>query len=233
MKPVLRAAALSPPARREVLLSMFGIVGYPAFVLSAVLLNMTPGADTIYILSKGAVGGRRCGVASALGISTGILIHTALAALGLSIILAQSALAFNLLKLAGAAYLIAMGVRTILSKKPLFSAGGAEGPREEGLGKVYRQGVLTNALNPKVALFFLALLPQFVDPASTFGPLPFLLLGLTFFTTCTIWCLFIAVLSGLVCRVLQSSARVQAAATKVSGGIYILLGLNVFRARAV
>lgn len=212
---------------------MFGIVGYPAFVLSAVLLNMTPGADTIYILSKGAVGGRRCGVASALGISTGILIHTALAALGLSIILAQSALAFNLLKLAGAAYLIAMGVRTILSKKPLFSAGGAEGPREEGLGKVYRQGVLTNALNPKVALFFLALLPQFVDPASTFGPLPFLLLGLTFFTTCTIWCLFIAVLSGLVCRVLQSSARVQAAATKVSGGIYILLGLNVLRARAV
>lgn len=209
---------------------MFGIVAYPAFLLSSVLLNMTPGADTIYVLSRSAVGGRRAGIVSALGISSGVLIHTTLAAFGLSILLAQSALAFNAVKLAGALYLIVMGVRTMLSHESLFRFDGG-GERGESLWKVYRQGVLTNALNPKVALFFLALLPQFVDQNNPFGPLPFLLLGLSFFCTNTVWLTLLAFISSFFSLLLQKSPLAHTIATKASGCIYILLGLNVLRAK--
>ncbi len=155
---------------------MFGIVGYFSFVLSSVLLNITPGADTVYILTRSAVGGRKTGIVSALGISTGILIHTVLAALGLSAILASSKLLFNIMKLCGAIYLAVMGIKALLSKDSLISE---ENAQNTSLWHIYRQGVLTNALNPKVALFFLALLPQFVSADNPYGPLPFLLLGLS------------------------------------------------------
>lgn len=210
---------------------MFGIVGYEHFILSAILLNLVPGSDTIYILSRAAVGGRRCGAVSALGISTGILIHTVLAALGLSVILAQSALAFNLVKAAGALYLIVLGVRTILSRQTLLD-GTREGEGGQSLAAVWRQGVLTNALNPKVALFFLALLPQFVTPGHGFGPVPFLLLGLTFCATSTVWSLILAFLASFFSRLLHRSPAVSALANKAAGCVYILLGLNVLRARA-
>lgn len=209
---------------------MFGVVGYQSFVLSAVLLNLTPGADTIYILSKAAVGGRKKGIASALGISSGVLIHTLLASLGLSVILAKSALAFNMMKLLGAGYLIVMGAQTILSKESLFQMKTGE-KSEESMLKVYRQGVLTNALNPKVALFFLALLPQFVDTNNTYGPLPFIILGLTFFTTGTIWCMFVVYIASFISRLLERNETVRKVSTKVSGVIYIMLGLNVLRAK--
>lgn len=208
---------------------MLGIVNFPGFLLSAILLNLTPGADTIYILSKTAVGGRGRGVLSALGISTGCLVHTVLAALGLSAILARSAALFNLMKLLGAGYLIAMGVRAILSQKSLFPAESG-GQEREGLWTVYRQGVLTNVLNPKVALFFLALLPQFVEAGNPFGPLPFLVLGLTFCTTGTLWGVFVAYIGSFFNRQLRARPAIQRAAAKAVGGIYILLGLNVLRA---
>ena len=94
---------------------MFGIVNFSGFLISSVLLNITPGSDTIYILSKSATGGRKRGIASALGISTGILIHTLLAAVGLSIVLAKSEVLFNILKIAGATDLIVMGIKAIIS----------------------------------------------------------------------------------------------------------------------
>lgn len=208
---------------------MLGIINYPGFLLSAILLNLTPGADTIYILSKTAVGGRRRGIVSALGISTGCLVHTVLAALGLSAILSSSATAFNLMKLLGAGYLIAMGVRTIRSKESLFQMDTDE--KDEGLWTVYRQGVLTNVLNPKVALFFLALLPQFVETGNRFGPIPFLVLGLTFCITGTFWCVFVACIGTFFNRILRSTPSAQWGASKITGGIYVLLGLNVLRAR--
>lgn len=209
---------------------MFGIIGYQGFLISSVLLNMTPGADTIYILSKSAVGGRKKGIVSALGISTGILIHTVLASLGLSVILAQSALLFNLMKILGAGYLIVMGAKTLTAQKSILEINGSQNS-EETLSKIYRQGVLTNALNPKVALFFLALLPQFVTAKNQYGPIPFLILGLSFFLTSTMWSVFIAYISSFISKFLQSSQKVQTAATKVTGLIYILLGLNVLRAK--
>ena len=208
---------------------MFGITGYWGFVASSILLNMTPGSDTIYVLTRSAVGGRKTGVISALGISGGILIHSVLAALGLSVILAKSALAFNIVKFAGAAYLVFLGIRAIFTKRSLLP--GTEEVTEESPFRTFRQGVLTNALNPKVALFFLALLPQFVSPDNTYGALPFLLLGLTFFTTSTIWSCFLAFIASYASRLLQRREKVQLWANRATGIIYILLGLNVLRAK--
>lgn len=208
---------------------MFGIINYKIFLLSGILLNLTPGSDTVYILTRAGVGGRKKGIASALGISTGILIHTVLAALGLSMILASSAMLFNIMKFIGAAYLAVMGIKTIISKESIISPGNCD--KDENIMKVYRQGVLTNALNPKVALFFLALLPQFVSPQNTYGPLPFLILGFTFFCTGTLWCTFLAYVSSFISNFLNKNEKVQRFASKTTGVIYILLGLNVLRAK--
>jgi threonine/homoserine/homoserine lactone efflux protein len=205
---------------------MFGIINYFGFVASSVMLNITPGSDTIYILSRSAVGGKKEGIVSALGICTGILIHTILAAFGLSAILAGSKTAFNIMKLLGAAYLAAMGIVTLFSKKTIISSSDTE---KKPLMKIFRQGVLTNALNPKVALFFLALLPQFVSPDNTYGPIPFLILGLTFFSTSSVWCTIVAFVASFVSRLLNKNQKISVVATKITGIIYILLGLNVLR----
>ncbi len=206
-----------------------GIVNYGQFVVSAILLNLVPGSDTVYVLTRAIVGGRKKGVISALGISTGILVHTLLAALGLSVILRESALAFNIMKIAGAGYLVFLGIKAVVSKKPLFDSD-PESLDESPL-KVYRQGVLTNVLNPKAALFFLALLPQFVSQSAGSSPLPFLALGLTFFTTSTIWSVVLAFAASFANALLRKNERVQKGAGKVTGIIYILLGLNVLRSK--
>lgn len=206
---------------------MFGIINYTAFVLSSVLLNLTPGADTIYIISRSLAGGRRQGIASALGISTGILVHTLLVALGLAALLASSPVAFGVMKWLGAGYLAVMGLRTLLSASSLLSENEKE--KSASLLRVYGQGVLTNALNPKVALFFLALLPQFVQADNPYGPLPFLLLGCTFFATSTVWCMVLAISGGLLNRWLVQNQKIQWCMTKLSGLVYIALGLNLLR----
>ena len=206
-----------------------GIVNYGQFVVSAILLNLVPGSDTVYVLTRAIVGGRKKGVISALGISTGILVHTLLAAFGLSVILRESALAFNIMKIAGAGYLVFLGIKAVVSKKPLFDSD-PESLDESPL-KVYRQGVLTNVLNPKAALFFLALLPQFVSQSAGSSPLPFLALGLTFFTTSTIWSVVLAFAASFANALLRKNERVQKGTGKVTGIIYILLGLNVLRSK--
>jgi threonine/homoserine/homoserine lactone efflux protein len=208
---------------------MFGILNYGAFIIAAIFLNLTPGVDTIYVITKGIAGGRKHGIVSALGISTGCLVHTILVALGLSIILMSSAWLFFAVKVAGALYLVVMGIRTILKRNAFTLDTGTEEPAS--LRKVYVQGIVTNVLNPKVALFFLAFLPQFVDPASAFGPLPFLVLGLTFVTTGTLWCLVLALGSSFFHGLLSRDKKVAATANVVAGFIYIILGLTIFTAQ--
>ena len=210
---------------------MFGIENYLGFLVAGILLNLTPGSDTIYILTRSIAEGRKSGVASALGINTGVLIHTVLVSVGLSAILMSSAVAFNILKIAGAAYLVVMGVRAIVSKQPLVDVD-ASSEKMGSLGKVYHQGVLTNALNPKVALFFLALLPQFVSVDNAFGPLPFLLLGLTFFCTSTVWSLILVGVSSAASNILRANAVFKKWSSKASGIIYVVLGLGVLAAKA-
>lgn len=131
------------------------------FSVASLLLAITPGPDLLYIATRSLTQGRSAGVVSAMGVHTGILVHTLAAALGLSALVATSALAFSVVKYLGAAYLIYLGIRTLMSKEESFDVKIGE---RKTLSNVYLQGIVTNVLNPKAILFFLAFLPQFVNP---------------------------------------------------------------------
>ena len=208
---------------------MLGIVGYGGFVASAAALCLTPGIDTVYILTRTIAGGRREGLASALGINAGLVVHTILVAAGLSLVLAASPIAFGAIKVAGAAYLTVMGVRSILSGGSSFSVGEKDEGASAGSNlRVFAQGVLTNVLNPKIILFFLALLPQFVAMPNNFGPVPFLALGLTYVALSTLWTVVIVLVAAPFSRLLTRSPRAGRVTSVVSGLVYIALGAMIF-----
>jgi threonine/homoserine/homoserine lactone efflux protein len=138
----------------------YSLLHWMSFFTAAVLLNLSPGPDIAYILGQTLRSGRRHGVAAMLGIWTGAVLHVVMAAVGLSAVLATSALAFSIVKWVGAAYLIWLGINMLLSKGDQFVS--ADNPGNKNLSAVYWQGVLVSALNPKVAIFFLAFLPQFI-----------------------------------------------------------------------
>ena len=145
---------------------MLGIHHYWLFIATAVVLILTPGQDTFFILGRSLASGRTAGIAAALGITAGSIIHTFAAALGLSALLATSQYAFMAVKYAGAAYLLYIGVRALLSRASGLP--GAETPEAgDGRWSAFRQGILSNLLKPKVALFCLALMPQFIEAGST------------------------------------------------------------------
>ena len=204
---------------------MFGIHDFGLFLATGVLLNLTPGPDTVYILGRSIAHGRLAGIASALGISVGSLFHTCAAALGLSAFLTTSAWAFTAVKLAGAAYLIFLGVRALLERKHELSVPAQF--KQNGAAAAFRQGILTNVLNPKVALFFLAFLPQFIDSATPSKTAAFLILGLTFVTTGTIWCLILAWFSSAFSARLCGNATVAALLDRIVGSLFIFLGLRL------
>lgn len=205
---------------------MFGIENYLGFILAGIVLNITPGADSIYIMTRSIAQGKRAGIYSVLGVSTGGLIHTVFASFGLSIILAKSAFAFMIVKYLGAAYLIYLGIKMLFEKNNLFESK-TQNFDKLSLGKIYRQGLITNILNPKVALFFLAFLPQFIEPQYTNSAIPFLILGVTFMTTGTLWCLFLAYASSLITKTLRNNDRIGKILQKVSGLIFIGLGAKL------
>lgn len=208
---------------------MFGIVNFGVFLITGIILNLTPGADTMYILGNSISNGKKAGIMSALGISTGCIVHTMLAALGLSVILAKSSLAFNIIKYLGAAYLVYLGIRSLKWKSSLLTRDGNS--ENNSLRKIYFQGIITNVLNPKVALFFLAFLPQFINPNNVYGALPFLLLGCTFIITGTIWCTILAVFSSYLTAKVSKKLGLANSLNKISGLIFIGLGLNLLRAK--
>ena len=202
---------------------MFDIVHYPLFILTAVTLNLYPGPDTLYILGRSAAQGRAAGVVSALGIGSGAVIHSLLGALGLTAVVAASAMAFSVIKWAGAAYLVYLGVSMLLAK----SEGPVKASPPQTLRRIYVQGVLTNVLNPKVALFFLALIPQFIAPGAAHPGLAFLVLGLTFVTTGTVWCLIVAVAGGVLNRLLGGGGKGGLWLKRAGGGLLAGLGLRL------
>lgn len=204
---------------------MFGIHDFTLFLSTGILLNLAPGPDTVYILGRSIAHGRRAGVASALGISVGSIFHTCAAALGLSAFLATSAWAFTSVKLAGALYLIFLGVRALLERNHDLSV--PSHFKQHGAAAAFRQGILTNILNPKVALFFLAFLPQFIDSATPSKTAAFLLLGLTFVTTGTIWCLILAWFSNAFSARLRGNPTVAALLNRIVGSLFIFLGLRL------
>src|SRR4051812_17603433 len=204
---------------------MFGIHDFALFITTGALLNLTPGPDTLYILGRSIAHGRRAGVASALGISVGSVCHTCAAALGLSAVLATSAWAFTIVKIAGAAYLIFLGIRALLERQHDLSLPGRF--RQRGTASAFRQGILTNILNPKVALFFLAFLPQFIESNAPSKTLAFFLLGLTFVTTGTIWCLVLAWFSSVFSARLRENRTVTAWLNRAVGSLFVFLGFRL------
>jgi RhtB (resistance to homoserine/threonine) family protein len=208
---------------------MFGIHDFGLFLAAGILLNLTPGPDTVYILGRSIAQGREAGVASALGISLGSIFHTCAAALGLSAILATSALAFGTIKLLGGAYLIFLGIKMILDRRKQLSL--PSNFRRWTTVAAFRQGVLTNILNPKVALFFLAFLPQFIDPASNTKIAAFVTLGLTFVTTGTIWCLVLAWFASALSERLRKNETISQWLNRTAGVLFVFLGLRLATAK--
>lgn len=208
---------------------MFGIQHFTLFLAAGILLNLTPGPDTAFILGRSIAGGRRIGVASALGIGLGSVCHTCAAALGLSAFLATSAWAFGFLKLAGAFYLIFLGVKTLLQRTTL-AADASRTPRTSARA-AFKQGIITNLLNPKVAIFFLAFLPQFIESTAPNKLPAFLFLGFTFVTTGTVWCLILAWGAGTISRRLRANERLSVWLNRALGGLFVALGLRMATSR--
>ena len=192
------------------------------FVTGAAILLVIPGPAVTYIVSRSIAHGRAAGLVSALGIVVGTLCHVVAAALGISAVLASSALAFRFVRYLGAGYLIYLGMKTLRTRDEQLLAA-AEG--ETRLARIFGQGFLVNLLNPKTALFFLAFLPQFVDPARGHVSVQILELGVLF--ALMGWCSdsLYALIAGTVAEHIRGSVRLRRAQRNVSGGALIALGL--------
>jgi threonine/homoserine/homoserine lactone efflux protein len=206
---------------------MLGIHELWLFIISGLLLNVTPGPDTAYIVGRSVQLGWRGGAAAALGISAGCLVHVFAAAIGLSALLAASSAAFTLIKWGGAAYLCYMGVKMLLSRPQAPRDDVASGSGAILLRQVFLQGALTNVLNPKVALFFLAFLPQFVAADSPHKPAAFMLLGLIFIFNGTLWCLGVAAFAARAAGRIRQSGQALRWINRALGGMFVYLGVRV------
>jgi threonine/homoserine/homoserine lactone efflux protein len=194
------------------------------FCVAAILLLLTPGPAVLYIVARSVEQGRIAGLASVCGITTGTLVHVLAAALGLSALLASSALAFAVVKYAGAGYLIYIGARRILSRSGTPAAK-VELPRRT-LGRLYRDGFIINLLNPKTALFFLAFLPQFVDPSRGAVAFQIAFLGLLFTLMGLTSDALYALVAGTAGRWVKNHGRYMRWERYVTGGVFIGLGVT-------
>ena len=234
---------------------MFGIHDFALFVLAGILLNLTPGPDTLYVVARSSAQGLRAGMIAALGVGSGCFVHIFAAAVGLSALIVTSAVAFNVVRYAGAGYLVYLGVMTLrgagaapvdtgtalpgtaaaplatatapsgTATAPMRPAVAARGPADPW--RIYSQGLLTNALNPKVALFFLAFLPQFIVPSAPHKALAFLLLGLVFDINGTAWLLIVAAMTSGVARRAAWLAPLRVWWERAIGVLFVGLGLRL------
>jgi threonine/homoserine/homoserine lactone efflux protein len=194
-----------------------------AFAVASVALLVIPGPSVLYIVTRSVHQGRAAGLVSVLGVHTGSVVHVAAAAFGLSAILASSATAFSVVKYVGAAYLVWLGVRTLL--RPDDDDGEDVAPRRS-LGRIYAQGVVVNVLNPKTALFFLAFLPQFVDVSHGSAPLQVVVLGLLFMALGLISDSAYALVAARISRRVRSGSRRAVLRRWLPGVTYIALGVT-------
>jgi threonine/homoserine/homoserine lactone efflux protein len=206
-------------------IDMFGIHDLTLFIISGLLLNIMPGPDSLLIMTRSATQGWRAGVAAALGIGTGTMVHVLAAAVGLSAILATSATAFMVVKYIGAAYIIYMAIGLLRSKRSEAAASVAVPALP--YRKIYTQGLLTNVLNPKVAIFFLAFVPQFIDAAAPQKALAFVILGCIFNFNGMLWCVSLALFTALASARLKLSPLVSTTLNRVTGGLFIWLGVKL------
>jgi threonine/homoserine/homoserine lactone efflux protein len=196
------------------------------FLTASLALVVAPGPDSIYVLTRGVGGGRKVGLVSAVGVCSGLLVHTAFAAVGISAVLAQSALAFSVVKYVGAAYLVYLGVRTLLNRGGLDLSRSPEA-RDFGMPGVFWQGFAVDVLNPKPALFFLAFLPQFADPAAGSVALQILLLGLVFVGMDLACLASVALFSGAAGEWIKARPRFADGLRWATGCVLVGLGLRL------
>jgi threonine/homoserine/homoserine lactone efflux protein len=209
---------------------MLGIHDLPLFVLSGLLLNILPGPDSLLIMTRSATQGWRAGSAAALGIGAGTFVHIVAAALGLSAVLAASSAAFTAVKLLGAAYILYMAIGLLRSRK---RADGAATPALPRLAyrKIFAQGFLTNVLNPKVAVFFLAFVPQFIDADAPNKVLAFIVLGCIFNFNGMLWCHSLALFTAQASRRIKLHPTASLWLSRATGGLFVWLGVKLALAK--
>lgn len=203
---------------------MFNPASFQLFLITCSILVVSPGPDTLYVLARSLGQGRRAGVISALGICCGFLVHITAAVIGLSAILMTSALAFAAVKFVGAGYLIYLGIRTLMDR-----AKGLDIPQltTAAYHRLFRQGFMTNVLNPKVALFFLAFMPQFVDPARSTVTLQVIVYGLIDMAMCLVWLSAVAFIAGSARRWLVQQRSFWGVQRWLTGGVLVFLGIRL------
>ena len=210
---------------------MLGIHDLPLFIISGLLLNIMPGPDSLLIMTRSATQGWRAGCAAALGIGSGTLVHILAAALGLSAVLATSATAFTVVKLIGAAYILTMAVGLLRSRK---QTGDVAAPVLPALPyrTIFAQGFLTNVLNPKVAIFFLAFVPQFISADAPNKALAFIVLGCIFNVNGMLWCGALSLATAKASARIKLSPAVSLWLNRVTGGLFVWLGVKLALAKS-
>lgn len=203
---------------------MIEFTNFTLFVVASWALIITPGPDMLYVITSGVSQGRKAGVLSALGVTSGLLVHTTLAALGLAVILSTSALAFTLVKYVGAVYLIYLGIRSWRDKES-FSF--ETDTRQMSWSSVFAQGMMSNLFNPKVALFFLAFLPQFVSPEFGNISIQMVVLGITFALFGVMFLLLVGYFSGVIGHWIAGKQLLARSIRWVTGSILVGLGLRL------
>lgn len=193
------------------------------FMAAGLALNISPGPDMLYVAARSTSEGRAAGIVSSLGIATGTLFHITAVALGLSALLAAVPIAYTTVRIAGASYLVYLGVRALASR----SANGPRSIERAPLGAIFRQGMLTNMLNPKVALFFLAFLPQFVDPSRGSAAMQIVILGLIFDTSGTVVNTIVALATSGAADRVRVNSRLGEILHKFTGVVFIGLGVRI------
>lgn len=205
---------------------MFGTQDLLLFVIAGLLLNITPGPDVLYIVGRSSTQGFMAGMWAALGIGAGCFVHITAAALGLSAILTTSAIAFAAMKWIGAIYLAYLGISLLLARRDPSTTTAKPIPPAMPT-TIFWQGFLTNALNPKVALFFLAFVPQFIDASSPDKIAAFLFLGMVFNVNGTLWNIFVAWMSARLLARLTAVADVSVWLNRILGGVFLSLGVKL------
>jgi threonine/homoserine/homoserine lactone efflux protein len=209
---------------------MLGIENFFVFLTTGILLNLYPGPDSLYIIGRSVSQGRLAGVCAVFGIVTGALIHTMIGSVGLSAILLTSARAFMIVKCAGAIYLFYQAILMLKDSMAKRNGSRPESPKI-GLLRIYKQCAITDILNPKVALFFMALIPQFISPTSPNKALSFVVLGLVFITTGTIWCLFLALFASYFSQKLRRNSLISKWMLRANAGLFTYLGIRLAAAQ--
>ena len=202
---------------------MDAVLFFP-FLGAAVLLTIMPGPDNLFVLAQSIAQGKNAGIATAFGLCTGLIAHVSAATLGVSAVIYQSAVMFSIVKYAGAAYLLYLAWKSFRAKDSGLSV---DQVPVRKLKDLYKRGIVMNVLNPKVSLFFLALLPQFVDPSSGSVTVQMLMLGLTFIVQALLIFCAISIFAGKIRNFLLKDSRLGRKLNVFQGVLFVIIGLNI------